>query len=122
MFGRLFGVILATLFERRPVAGNVAEIPDAQNSLQSLISELLTRLAPSHSPDEEMSSTKLVSRTAEVEQCEEAGFAREECELKELKLPLSPNPRSGSEEVSDATIELIRHSTSFFEPRGAFAY
>jgi hypothetical protein len=119
MFGRLFGVILATLFEHPH--SNVGRIFEVQNGLQSLISELFNRLAPSPSPSEGHSPTPAPVVEPEVDECVEHRFGNEERELLELRRQLCERSRS-PQELSDRSVDLIRRSTSLFDGGGDFSY
>jgi hypothetical protein len=111
MFGRLFGVILATLLDR-PTA-NVGKISETQNGLQSLIGDLLDRLAPSRSRSEEQSPDQVAVLETEIDNSAEERFEREERELLELKHQLWE--KSGSpHELSDRSIDLILRSAPLF--------
>jgi hypothetical protein len=115
MFGRLFGVILATLLDRRP--GTLEKISQTSNGLQSLIGELLDRLAPSRIPSEEKSPPSIRLPDPAIDDCAEGRCEREERDLLELKRQLCEKSKFPPE-LSDRSVDLIHRSTSLFE-RGA---
>jgi hypothetical protein len=119
MFGRLFGVILATLLDHPNVT--LGKISQTSNGLQSLIGELLDRLAPSRSPTEEKSPSPIRLPDPAIDDCAEQRSETEEGDLLELKRQLcekSTSPR----ELSDRSVDLIHRSTSLFERGGYCSY
>jgi hypothetical protein len=122
MFGRLFGVILATILESR--GGNMEKTSDGQTDTQSLISALLSRLIPTGKSNEDQSRAKQVSGTegnVDTGQRQEEPVESEDSELQELKRRLWGNSKSDHKE-SEPAIDLIRRSTSFFKAEGDFTY
>jgi hypothetical protein len=115
MFGRLFGVILATLLDHARV--NHGKISQTSNGLQSLIDELLDRLAPSRSPSDDKSPTSIRLPEREIDDCAEGRCETEEGDLLELKRQLCEKSKS-SPELSDRSVDLIHRSTSLFARGG----
>jgi hypothetical protein len=119
MFGRLFGVILATLLDHPP--GNLGKISQTSTGLQSLIGELLDRLAPSRIPSEERSPPSIRLPDPEVDEFAEGRCETEEGEFLKLKRQLCEKSRS-PRELSDRSVDLIHRSTSLFERGGDCSY
>jgi hypothetical protein len=123
MIGRLFGVVLATLFER--CEGKLGKTLDGHDDLQSLMRELLNGLIATERSNEERSSGQMISV------CEMEGrkgdeelsdiFEKEESELLELKRRLWKDSKSKRED-SDRSVDLIRHSTSLLDGGGDCVY
>jgi hypothetical protein len=113
MFGRLFGVILVTLFDGSEV--NIGKFSEAQNGFPSLISELLNHFIASGGSSEQKRCVNLGSgRDSDEAKCDEEGFEGDEGDLMEMKRRLWENS-SSRQEVSDRTVELIEWPASLLD-------
>jgi hypothetical protein len=112
MFGRLFGVILATLLDYPNL--NLGKISEAENGLQSIISGLLSHHPSTQIPSEEKSPTPVQLLEPPVDQSSQERFEKEERALVELKRQLCEKSKS-PQVPSDRSVDLIRHSTSLFD-------
>jgi hypothetical protein len=122
MLGRLFGVVLSTIFERREV--NTAKISETQTELQGLVRELLNRFSGSPSVNSsaaKSSPNSILSVDEEADKCEDGRVENEESELLELKRRLCETSKS-PQELSGRAADLIRRSTSFFDHAEDSAY
>jgi hypothetical protein len=115
VFGRLFGVILATLLEGR--VNDFGSLSAVQDELRTPLRDIFRCFDISRKQDDPRSSGRVVEPAEDsVEE-----LKSEERELNELKRRLCEVSRSTGSHC-ERTFDLISHSTPFFEAGGHFDY